>query len=114
MGCPRDDLVKLQNLIDGGEQSDRFGALEYANFRRPLTRGVDRVATNRENIFNMLNKEQRNYVQEGLDELDLSKDRLLLNAKYGSTHAAQQKLGDVSEIKDVFVGFQRRLYADAV
>ncbi len=66
----------------------------------------------------MLNEEQgafvefvlRNYVKEGVDELDLSKLSTLLNAKYGSTHAAQQKLGDVSQIKDVFVGFQRRLY----
>lgn len=28
--------------------------------------------------------------------------------------AAQQKLGGVSEIKDVFVGFQRPLYAEVV
>jgi hypothetical protein len=28
--------------------------------------------------------------------------------------AAQQKLGGVSEIKDVFVGFQKLLYAEVV
>lgn len=120
-GCPRDDLVKLQSLIEGGEQSDLFDVLEYVSFSRPLISREVRVETNRENIFNMLNEEQRafvefvlrNYVQEGVDELDLSKLSTLLNAKYGSTHAAQQKLGDVAEIKDVFVGFQRRLYEEA-
>jgi type I restriction enzyme R subunit len=91
------------------------------SFSRPLISREVRVETNRENIFNMLNEEQRafvefvlrNYVQEGVDELDLSKLSTLLNAKYGSTHAAQQKLGDVTEIKAVFVGFQRRLYEEA-
>ena len=118
-GCPRDDLVKLQSLIEGGEQSDLFDVLEYVSFSRPLISRAARVETNRENIFNMLNEEQkafvdfvlRNYVQEGVDELDLSKLSTLLNAKYGSTHAAQQKLGGVTEIKDVFVGFQEKLYA---
>ncbi len=120
-GCPRDDLVKLQTLIEGGEQSDLFDVLEYVSFSRPLISREARVETNRENIFNMLNEEQRafvefvlrNYVQEGVYELDLSKLSTLLNAKYGSTHAAQQKLGDVTEIKAVFVGFQRRLYEEA-
>ena len=120
-GCPRDDLVKLQSLIEGGEQSDLFDVLEYVSFSRPLISREARVETNRENIFNMLNEEQRtfvefvlrNYVQEGVDELDLSKLSTLLNAKYGSTHAAQQKLGFVAEIKDLFVGFQRRLYEEA-
>ena len=120
-GCPRDDLVKLQSLIEGGDQSDLFDVLEYVSFSKPLISRAARVETNRENIFNMLNDEQkafvdfvlRNYVQEGVDELDLSKLSTLLNAKYGSTHAAQQKLGNVSDIKDLFVGFQKPLYEEA-
>lgn len=120
-GCPRDDLVKLQSLIEGGEQSDLFDVLEYVSFSRPLISRAARVETNRENIFNLLSEEQkafvdfvlRNYVQEGVDELDLSKLSTLLNAKYGSTHAAQQKLGNVSDIKDLFVGFQKPLYEEA-
>ena len=70
--------MKLQSLIEGGEQSDLFDVLEYVSFSRPLISREARVETNRENIFNMLNEEQRtfvefvlrNYVQEGVDELD--------------------------------------------
>lgn len=53
-------------------------------------------------------------MQEGVDELDLSKLSTLLNAKYGSTHAAQERLGSVPEIKDVFVEFQKYLYQEAL
>ena len=95
--------------------------LEYVSYSSPLISREARVETNKDNIYNFLNAEQkefvefvlRNYVQEGIDELDLSKLSTLLNAKYGGTYAAQQRLGSVGEIKDGFVEFQKHLYAEA-
>jgi len=81
-----------------------------------------RVETSKDNIFNFLNEEQRefisyvlrNYVDVGVDELDVSKLSTVLTAKYGSLHAAQQQLGDAQNIKDTFVDFQQHLYKEAV
>jgi type I restriction enzyme, R subunit len=53
----------------------------------------------------------RNYVDVGVDELDISKLSTVLTAKYGSIHAAQEQLGSVQDIQNTFVGFQQYLYA---
>ena len=119
-GCPKEDLVKLQSLIEGGDRSDLFDVLEYVSYSKPLVSRAARVETNKANIYNLLSAEQkefvayvlRNYVQEGVDELDLSKLSTLLNAKYGSNQAALQRLGDTDEIREVFVGFQKHLYEE--
>jgi len=75
-GCHRDDLDKLQELI-GARDSDLFDVLEYIAYAKaPVTRAA-RVATNRDNIHNLLDAKQRefveyvlrNYVNVGVDEL---------------------------------------------
>lgn len=118
-GCYKDDLEKLQELIDA-KDSDLFDVLEYIAYARaPVTR-LARVSTNESNIFNMLNEKQRefvsyvlrNYIAEGVDELDVSKLSTVLNAKYGSIHAAQTELGSVQEIQKTFIAFQQELYAE--
>jgi type I restriction enzyme, R subunit len=50
------------------------------------------------------------YVSQGVGQL--SQDRLgaLLELKYHTIGDAADRLGDVSEIRDAFVGFQRYLY----
>ena len=117
-GCHKDDLEKLQELINARD-SDLFDVLEYIAYAKaPVTRAA-RVETNRDNIYNLLNQKQRefveyvlrNYVNIGVDELDVSKLSTVLAAKYGSIHAAQQSLGTVQEIQKTFVEFQQQLYA---
>jgi len=119
-GCHKDDLEKLQELINA-KDSDLFDVLEYISFaREPISRAA-RVETNHANIFNLLTPEQkefveyvlRNYVDVGVDELDISKLSTVLTAKYGSIHAAQEQLGSVPEIHSTFVTFQEQLYRDA-
>jgi len=56
----------------------------------------------------------RNYVNVGVDELDVGKLSTVLTAKYGSIHAAQEQLGTVSEIQKTFIDFQAQLYKDVV
>ena len=117
-GCHKDDLEKLQELINA-KDSDLFDVLEYIAYAKaPVTRAA-RVETNRDNIYNLLNDKQRefvgyvlrNYVDVGVDELDVTKLSTVLTAKYGSIHAAQEHLGSVQDIQSTFVDFQQYLYA---
>jgi type I restriction enzyme, R subunit len=116
-GCHKDDLLKLQELINA-ENSDLFDVLEYIAYAKTPVSRAARVETNKGNIYNMLNEKQRefisyvlrNYVDVGVDELDVGKLSTALTAKYGSLHAAQQELGTVQEIQNTFVDFQQHLY----
>ena len=120
-GCHKDDLEKLQELIDA-QDSDLFDVLEYIAYAKtPISRAA-RVETNKENIYNMLNKAQRefveyvlrNYIDVGVDELDVNKLSTVLTAKYGSIHEAQQQLGAPQKIQETFIEFQKNLYKEAI
>ncbi len=118
-GCHRDDLEKLQELIDA-KDSDLFDVLEYIAYAKPPVSRAARVETGKDNIYNFLNAKQRefiqyvlrNYVAVGIDELDVNKLSTILTAKYGSMHAAQQELGTVKEIRTTFIDFQQYLYEE--
>jgi type I restriction enzyme R subunit len=120
-GCAKSDLLKLQEMIDA-ENCDLFDVLEYISYsRKPITR-IERVTNAESNIYIFLNEKQRdfigfvlrNYVQDGVDELDMGKLSTMLTSKYGGIHAAQQVLGNVEDIQKVFVDFQQYLYTDKV
>jgi type I restriction enzyme R subunit len=120
-GCAKADLVKLQEMIDANN-CDLFDVLEYISYaRKPITR-TERVTNAESNIYTFLNDKQRdfigfvlrNYIQDGVDELDMSKLSTMLTSKYGGVHAAQQALGNVEDIQKVFVDFQQYLYSENV
>lgn len=120
-GCGKSDLLKLQEMIDA-DNCDLFDVLEYISYaRKPITR-AERVANAQSNIYTFLNEKQRdfigfilrNYVQDGVDELDISKLSATLTSKYGSVYEGQKVLGNVDEIKRVFVDFQQHLYNELV
>ena len=56
----------------------------------------------------------RNYIEVGVDELDISELSTLLTAKYESLNAATQELGEVAGIQETFISFQQHLYAEEV
>ena len=56
----------------------------------------------------------RNYIDVGVDELDVNKLSTVLTAKYGSIHEAQQKLGTPQKIQETFIEFQKNLYKEAI
>jgi type I restriction enzyme R subunit len=120
-GCAKADLVKLQEMISA-ENSDLFDVLEYISYaRKPISR-EDRVKANETNIYAFLNAEQRdfisfvlrNYVQDGVDELDITKLSTIIKSKYGGIPEAEKILGDVEKINRVFIEFQRHLYSEQV
>jgi len=116
-GCGKGDLLKLQELIDA-ENSDLFDVLEFISYsRKPISRS-DRVAKAEDKIYAFLNEKQRvfvnfvlgNYIKAGVDELDIDKLSPALVSKFGGIYEAQQELGNVDDIKRLFVDFQKHLY----
>lgn len=116
-GCSKDDLNKLRELINA-ENSDLFDVLQYIAFSNPAISRKERVDLAEDNIYNFINKDQvefirfvlNNYIQEGIDELDISNLSTIINAKYGSINEAQKELGSPNEIKSTFTDFQKFLY----
>ena len=116
-GCSKDDLNKLRELINA-ENSDLFDVLQYIAFSNPAISRKERVDLAEDNIYNFINKDQvefirfvlNNYIQEGIDELDISNLSTIINAKYGSINEAQKELGSPNEIKATFTDFQKFLY----
>jgi len=116
-GCSKDDLNKLRELINA-ENSDLFDVLQYIAFSNPAISRKERVGLAEDNIYNFINRDQvdfirfvlNNYIQEGIDELDISNLSTIINAKYGSINEAQKELGSSSEIKEAFTDFQKYLY----
>ena len=106
-GCSKDDLNKLRELIDA-EDSDLFDVLQYIAYSNPAITRKERVDLAEDNIYNFINKDQvdfirfvlNNYIQEGIDELDISNLSTIINAKYGSINEAQKELGSSNEIKE--------------
>ena len=120
-GCGKEDLLKLQEMI-AAENSDLFDVLEYISYsRKPISR-ADRVVNAEQKIYAFLNEKQRafinfvlgNYIKAGVDELDIDKLSPALISKYGGVYEAQQELGNVDDIKKVFVEFQQYLYDEKV
>jgi type I restriction enzyme R subunit len=117
-GYGKTELTALQQLIDA-EKSDLFDVLEYVfnSDIKPMTR-EDRVVAAKDNIFALLNAQQREfidfvlskYIESGVDELDQDKLAVLLNIKYHSLEDAKQTLGSVANISSMFIEFQKHLY----
>ena len=112
------DLTMLQHLINA-EKSDLFDVLEYVfnSDVQPITREA-RVAAAQANIFALLDDRQKEfidfvlskYIETGVEELDQDKLPILLTNKYQSLEDAKQVLGEVANIRALFVDFQSHLY----
>ena len=92
--------------------------LEYIAFTvAPVTREA-RVASAQNNIFKGLDNRKKEflefvltkYIESGVEELDQEKLPDLLRLKYYEIDDATAALGDVTAIRNTFVGFQKYLY----
>jgi len=120
-GYGKAELVDLQKLINA-ENSDLFDVLEYISFAiKPITREM-RVAQAQAKIFRELNNKQKEflefvlskYIETGVEELDQEKLPDLLTLKYQALMDAEEILGGVENIRNIFIGFQKYLYEKAV
>jgi type I restriction enzyme R subunit len=117
-GFPKEDLLTLQKLVDM-EKSDLYDVLEYVfnGDYIAMTREV-RAKAAEATIFALLNEKQKEfisfvlskYIESGVDELDQDKLPVLLLNKYQSLEDAREILGDVSNIRRLFIDFQEHLY----
>ena len=121
-GFGKDELTTLQKLIDA-EKSDLFDVLEYVfnGSYNSLTR-EQRVAASQATIFALLDNKQKEfiefvlskYVETGVEELDQDKLPILLTNKYQSLEDAKEVLGNVGDIRKLFIEFQKHLYEEKV
>ena len=117
-GFGGEQLIEASRVINA-EDSDIFDVLAYIAFALAPQSRQERVSTRKGTIFaHYGSKEQQfldfvlaHYVTEGVSELDTEKLPALLELKYHSLQDATAELGSVGAIREVFVGFQRGLYA---
>lgn len=118
-GFSREPLLEMQKIIEA-ENSDLFDVLAYVAFAfAPETR-TQRANKARAQTHEHCNDRQQafldfvlaQYVSQGVDELDTDKLTPLLRLKYHNAISdAVADLGGTAQIRTLFAGFQKYLYA---
>jgi type I restriction enzyme R subunit len=119
-GFGRDALAGMQEAIEA-ENSDLFDVLAYVAYARsPIPRSARAMQAKAK--LNDTYKSDRHlafvefvldhYITDGVDELGLEKLTPLLKLKYHAISDAAADLGTSEQIRGVFVGFQKYLYAN--
>jgi len=120
IGYGKEELETLQKMIDA-EQSDLFDVLMYISFlTQPVSR-MDRAEQVKRSIFEYLDDKQKEFItfvlskyeEKGVEELDEDKLPVLLNLKYQAIGNAEQALGGIDGIRNIFLAFQKYLYLKA-
>jgi type I restriction enzyme R subunit len=117
-GFATEDLMEVQKLIDA-EHSDLFDVLEYVAYaKEPMTR-LERALATRPQLQGALGANQIDfihfvldrYVETGVEELDDERLPDLIKLKYEGIHEGIEALGGTEQAREVFIDFQRYLYA---
>lgn len=120
-GYGQEALNDVARMIDA-EDSDLYDVLCYVRFAAAPISRAERVATHQSLIFSRYTEQQRafldfvlnQYVREGVGELNQEKLPQLIDLKYHGVNDAVEELGSVSEIAELFSGFQKHLYEPGV
>ncbi len=121
-GFPKSDLITLQKLVNM-EKSDLFDVLEYVFNGEYIAKSREERAQNaKDSIVPLLNSNQQDfigfvldkYVEVGIDELDDSKLRTLIENKYESLPDGLSLLGSAADVRKIFIDFQKYLYQDNI
>ena len=116
-GFGKAELSEIRRLINA-EDSDIYDVLSYIAYEtKPVTRS-ERAEYSKNVAFTNYTPDQQifldfvlsEYVAEGVGELDQAKLPDLLELKYGGLIDAETELGEMEEVKKVFVTFQQHLY----
>ncbi len=120
-GFGADQLRAIQQVIDA-ENADLYDVLAYIAFALSPHSRKERAAQAKDAIDQHFDDKQRafldfvlgQYIKLGVGELDTTKLTPLLKLRYNNAISdAHADLGDVVQIRKLFVGFQKWLYADA-
>lgn len=121
-GFPKSDLLILQKLVDM-EKSDLFDVLEYVFNGDFIAKSrEERAQLARQSVVPLLNSNQRDfidfvlekYIEVGIEELDDSKLKSLIENKYQSLPDGLSMLGNAGEVRKIFIEFQQYLYRDNI
>ncbi|TDY02428.1 EcoAI/FtnUII family type I restriction enzme subunit R [Thiohalophilus thiocyanatoxydans] len=112
-----EQLREIGKMIEA-ENSDLYDVLAYIAYAQPPVTRAERVESHKELIFSRYDYRQKeflefvlnHYIERGVGELDTDKLPVLIELKYYSVGDAIAELGNVSNIRQVFVEFQSYLY----
>jgi len=115
-GFAKQQLTEFQKILNA-ENSDLYDVLAYIAFHSDILERTDRADRAKIHLENYDPKQQEflnfvlsQYVKQGVDELDDTKIGDLLVLKYHAIADAKKELGDISTIRNTFIGFQTYLY----
>ena len=115
-GFSKQQLQEFQRILNA-ESSDLYDVLAYIAFHSAIIERAERADKAKIHLIDYDPKQQEfldfvlnQYVKQGVDELDDSKIGDLLVLKYHAIADAKKELGDISSIRNTFIGFQTYLY----
>ncbi|WP_018128162.1 EcoAI/FtnUII family type I restriction enzme subunit R [Balneola vulgaris] len=115
-GYTLEQLTDLKKLVRG-EDSDLFDVLSYVAFHSKIVKRLERASYAKLHLENYNQKQQDfinfvldQYIRDGVTELDDSKLPEHLALKYRALTNAKRELGNIPEIRNVFISFQEYLY----
>ncbi|MFM8593898.1 MAG: type I restriction-modification enzyme R subunit C-terminal domain-containing protein, partial [Chloroflexota bacterium] len=117
-GFSGDQMEELQRIISA-ENSDIYDVLAFVAIASPPLTRQSRADQAQLAVRDRVDGQQRafiefvlgQYVAQGVGELDLEKLPALIKLRYGAVDDAKATLGSPEDIRTLFAGFQRFLYA---
>ena len=117
-GFAKQQMQEFQKVLNA-EDSDLYDVLSYVAFHSNIIDRASRAENAKYHLNKYDSKQQeflnfvlKQYVKEGVDELDDTKLGDLLLLKYHALADAKTALGDVGSIRNTFIGFQSYLYGN--
>ena len=119
-GYSVENFEKIKEIINA-PNSDIFDVLIYIAYSENMITRQERVDNSKVVIFDNIQSRQhafidfvlKQYVKNGVTELDDERIGALINLKYGSPANAVQELGSIGDIRATFCDFQKYLYKKA-
>lgn len=111
------NLDKIKEILHA-EHSDIFDVLSFIAYSRDTISREERVAQHKQTVLAHVAAPQqdfiqfvlRQYVSQGISELDDSRLGALIKLKYGSPIDALAQLGSLEAVRQTFCDFQKYLY----
>ena len=117
-GFAKEQLAEFQKVLSA-EDSDLYDVLAYVAFHSSMVSRSARAGLVKIHLNDYNSKQQeflnfvlKQYENSGVYELDEEKLTPLLILKYHALPDAKQELGDITDIRNTFIGFQAHLYEE--
>ena len=117
-GYSLEQLEDLKSIINAND-SDLYDVLSYIAYHKDSVPRIERATKAKLKITHYDKEKQefldfvlKQYVDYGVKELDDKRLATLLVTKYHAIDDAKQVLGEIPEIRNTFIEFQKYLYED--